>query len=177
MINKPLIILLPLVVFLLLVILFWQGLGKDPHEVPSALIGKTVPTFTIATLEGSTFTNKDFAHKVILLNVWASWCVTCRAEHQMLDIIHNQYHVPMYGLDYKDKRDTAIGWLENFGNPYQAVLFDDKGQLGINLGVYGVPETFVIDKQGIIQYKQIGEINQRNWKSTLWPLVQKLQRQ
>lgn len=162
---------------MLLLVLFFQGLGKDPHKVPSALIGKPVPDFKITTLKGGIFTNHDFKKQVVLLNVWASWCVTCRAEHQMLDEIHDKYHVPIYGLNYKDKRDTASGWLDTFGNPYQAILFDDKGQLGINLGVYGVPETFVIDKSGVIRYKQIGDVNERNWNSTLWPLIQKLQQQ
>lgn len=165
---------LPLAIFAVLVWFFLRGLHQDSHAVPSVLIGQPVPAFTATTLEGKTFTNSDFPKQVYLLNVWASWCITCRAEHQMLEQIHSQYKVPIYGLNYKDKPDTANGWLSNFGNPYAAVISDPRGAVGINLGVYGVPETFVVDKQGIIRYKQIGDINERNWQQVIWPLIQSL---
>lgn len=169
---------LPLIIFIAIVLFFWKGLQNDPHEIPSALIGKPIPEFSYPALMGDEpVTNALFIGKVSLLNVWATWCPTCYAEHSVfLDIISTN-DVPIFGLNYKDDKLSAIDWINKYGNPYQKIIFDPKGSLGMNLGVYGTPETFVIDKEGIIRYKHIGAVSPDVWEEKLKPLVEKLKRQ
>ena len=173
---KALRYLIPLAVFAALVGFFAVGLTRDPHEVPSPFIGKPAPAFKLARLhEGDqTFGPEEMRGKVWLLNVWASWCVSCRVEHPLLVDMSKKQLVPIVGLDYKDKRDDGLQWLARHGDPYQLSAYDDEGKVGIDYGVYGVPETFVIDKQGIIRYKQIGPITQEALDKTILPLVRKL---
>ncbi len=169
--------LIPLVVFLSLVGLFMVGLKLDPREVPSPLIDKPAPSFSLPDLhdESKTVSTEDFKkHKVSLFNVWASWCVACRQEHPLLVELSRQDVVPIYGLNYKDKRSDALNWLNRLGNPYTASAFDEKGRVGIDWGVYGVPETFVVDGKGIIRYKQIGPITEEAWQETILPLIEKI---
>ena len=137
-----------------------KGLRLDPHEVPSPLIGKPAPQFRLAQVAdpAKSLSRDDMLGKVWLLNVWASWCVSCREEHPVLVEFAKTGLVPIYGLDYKDTRDEALKWLGRLGDPYQASLFDQDGRVGIDYGVYGVPETYVIDKTGTIRYKRIGPI-------------------
>ncbi len=168
--------LLPLVIFICLAILFARGLQLDPHKLPSALIGKPLPVFTLTTLDGKTISEKDLQGKVLLLNVWASWCLTCRVEHAELMNIAASHQILIYGLNYKDQLDAANSWLQAFGNPYVATIYDPKGMFALNLGVYGVPETYLIDKQGIIRYKQVGEITNNNWQSVILPLAKTLEK-
>ena len=171
--------LLPLGVFAALVMLLAAGLTLNPREVPSPLIGKPAPHFELPLLAApdKTFSQKDLLGKVWILNVWASWCAACRDEHPVLSDLANSRIVPVYGLNYKDKRDEAIAWLKRYGDPYDASIFDADGRVGIDYGVYGVPETYVIDKQGVIRYKRIGPVTPAILKEKIVPLVAELNRQ
>jgi cytochrome c biogenesis protein CcmG/thiol:disulfide interchange protein DsbE len=168
--------LVPLVVFGVLVGFFARGLYLDPREVPSPLIGKPAPEFALTRLDepGQTIRRADMLGKVWMLNVWASWCESCRDEHPLLVEFAKLKALPIYGLDYKDQREPATAWLAERGNPYDASLFDASGRVGIDFGVYGVPETFLIDKQGVIRYKKIGVLTPEVLKDTILPLVRKL---
>ena len=169
--------LLPLGAFVVLVVFLFVGLNLNPREVPSPLIGKPAPAFQLQQLHepAKTLTPKDNLGKVWLLNVWASWCVSCREEHPLLVQLAKTGVVPVYGLNYKDKRDDALGWLRQFGDPYTVSIADPEGRTGIDYGVYGVPETFVIDKNGLIRYKQIGPVTQEALEKKILPLVKQLQ--
>jgi len=169
----------PLGVFLVLVVLLYVGLYRDPHEIPSPLIGKSAPAFALAKVDdpGQTVSREQLLGHVYVLNVWASWCVSCREEHPLLVDFAKRFPVEMYGLDYKDTRPEALGWLAQFGNPYKAALFDSDGRVGIDFGVYGVPESFVIDKKGVIRYKQIGPFTEDALANKLMPLLQELARE
>ena len=168
---------LPLVLFLALAAFLFKGLSLDPREVPSPLIGKPAPAFALPVLHdpGKQFAAQDMRGKVWLLNVWASWCASCKEEHPVLLGLARQNIVPIYGIDYKDKRTNGMAWLAQGGDPYVLSVSDMDGRVGIDYGVYGVPETYVIDKQGIIQYKQIGAVTQQSLEEKILPLVQRLQ--
>jgi cytochrome c biogenesis protein CcmG/thiol:disulfide interchange protein DsbE len=170
--------LIPLALFIVLVVFLGIGLTRDPHEIPSPLINKPAPLFTTARLDAldQTFSSKDMLGKVWLLNTWASWCVACRVEHPLLMEYAKAKLVPIVGLDYKDKDDEGQRWLSRFGNPYDLAIVDRDGRIGIEFGVYGVPETFVIDKAGVIRYKQIGPITEQAWNEKIAPLVRELQK-
>mgnify|MGYP003338726686 FL=1 len=171
--------LLPLAVFAVVVGFLAVGLTLNPREVPSPLVGKAAPDFSLPQLYETekTFSPKDMAGKVWLLNFWASWCNGCKDEHPVLMQMAKSGEVPIYGVDYKDQRGEALTWLQQWGNPYPLVAVDESGRVGINYGVYGVPETYVIDKQGIIRYKQIGPIDQDVLHKKILPLVKELQTQ
>ncbi|STO55596.1 cytochrome c-type biogenesis protein G [Canicola haemoglobinophilus] len=179
--NKKLYI--PLILFLVLAVAFFVQLqrnaqGDDPKALESVLIGKTVPNKSLTDL----FTDKQYDNslfkqgKPLLVNVWATWCPTCYAEHQFLNELHKQ-GINIIGIDYKDKTDKAIKWLKDLGNPYQVVIKDEKGSFGLDLGVYGAPETFIVDGNGIIHYRHTGDVNERVWKEKLQPIYQKLSEQ
>jgi cytochrome c biogenesis protein CcmG/thiol:disulfide interchange protein DsbE len=163
-------------IFLVLVWFLAKGLGLDPHELPSPLINKPAPAFELPQLEApqGKFSPADMRGKVWLLNVWASWCVSCREEHPVLVALSKTGAVPIYGLNYKDSRDDGMRWLTQFGNPYVLSAFDGDGRVGIDYGVYGVPETYVIDKEGIIRYKQIGPVTPAVLDAKILPLVKEL---
>lgn len=167
---------LPLLVFGLLVAFMAAGLTLHPREVPSPLIDKPAPAFSLPVLAapGRKLSASDMLGKVWLLNVWASWCVACRLEHPLVLEAARTGAVPIYGLNYKDDPAQAIDWLGRFGNPYVSSLSDSAGLVGIDYGVYGVPETFVIDKQGVIREKVIGPLTPETWRDTILPLVRKL---
>jgi len=156
---------------------FWKGLELNPSDVPSPLIDKPAPAFSLQELENpaAKIGPADLRGKVWLLNVWASWCVSCREEHPVLLRYSKTGEVPIYGLNYKDVRKDATKWLQQFGNPYVVSGFDVDGQVGIDYGVYGVPETYVIDKQGIIRHKHIGPITDQVLRDEIVPIVRKLQ--
>jgi cytochrome c biogenesis protein CcmG/thiol:disulfide interchange protein DsbE len=162
--------------FLGLVMFLGVGLTLNPREVPSPLINKPAPPFQLPQLHEpeKVFSQKDMAGKVWLLNVWASWCASCRDEHPVLVELAKSGAVPIYGLNYKDKRADGMAWLQRFGNPYMLSAFDAQGRIGIDYGVYGVPETYVIDKQGVIRYKQIGPVTPQVLKEKILPLIAKL---
>ncbi len=170
-------LILPLLVFLVMVAFLGRGLVLNPTEVPSPLINKPAPTFKLSQLNepNAFFDSAEMHGKVWLLNVWASWCVSCRQEHPLLVSLSRQHIVPIYGLNYKDNRIDALGWLRDLGNPYTMSIFDQDGRVGMDYGVYGVPETYVIDKEGIIRYKQIGPVTPKALKEEILPLVRRLQ--
>jgi len=174
--SKYLKALVPLVLFLGLVALLFYGLGTDPRKVPSPLVGKPAPEFSLPALldPDRTVSSADLDGKVTLLNVWFSSCVSCRAEHRELMRIAREGGVQIVGLNWKDDKGAAIQMLRQFGNPYSLIAVDEAGRVGIDWGVYGAPETFVVDPQGIIRYKQIGPIDQEVWEQTLRPLVEKI---
>lgn len=168
--------LIPLAIFIAMLVFLGVGLKLDPREVPSPLIDKPAPVFNLPTLDNPAhvLSSKDMLGQVWLLNVWASWCSGCREEHPVLVEFSKTRAVPIYGLDYKDQPGDARRWLTDLGNPYTAVVSDLDGRMGIEFGVYGVPETFVIDKTGIIRYKQIGPMTPKALSDTILPLVRKL---
>ncbi|RRV17927.1 DsbE family thiol:disulfide interchange protein [Pseudomonas saudiphocaensis] len=172
---KRLLMLLPLLVFLTVAVFLYRGLFLDPSELPSALIDKPVPEFSLPSLETPErmLSAADFKGEAALINVWATWCPTCRAEHEMLNQLAGQ-GVVVYGVNYKDDSEAARRWLNELGNPYRLNVEDPEGSLGINLGVYGAPETFLIDKNGVIRHKYVGAIDQRVWREQLAPLYQEL---
>lgn len=168
--------LIPLGVFLVMVVFLGIGLTLDPREVPSPFIGKPAPAFKLAQLHdaSATFSPDDMKGKVWLLNVWASWCVSCRAEHKVINRLARMKLVDVVGLNYKDEPEDARRWLKQLGNPYLASAMDIEGKVGIDWGVYGVPETFVIDQQGIVRHKHIGPITDQSLDETILPLIHKL---
>jgi len=169
--------LLPLGLFICLIIVFIYGLQHDPRLVPSPLIDKPAPAFNLPTLHTPDINIQldDLKGKVSLINVWASWCGACRTEHPILIAAVKNNALNLYGLNYKDKREDALQWLGQLGNPYIESAFDLVGTTGIDYGVYGVPETFILDKDGIIRYKHIGPIDQQQLETIIMPLVRKLE--
>lgn len=170
--------LIPLILFVVLLVFLAIGLTRDPREVPSPLINKPAPTFSLPQLHApqTSFDSKSMLGQVWLLNTWASWCVACREEHPVLMDYAKTKTVKLIGLDYKDKPEEGKKWLARFGNPYDLSISDLDGRVGIDFGVYGVPETFLIDKQGLIRYKHIGPITPEALKDKIIPLIQELQK-
>jgi len=170
--------LIPLLLFIVLVGFLAVGLNRDPHEVPSPLINKPAPAFEIAQLAqaNKTFSPASMKGQVWILNVWASWCVACREEHPVLVELGKSGQVPLIGLDYKDKREDALAMLERQGNPYVLSAFDANGRVGIDYGVYGVPETYVIDQAGVIRFKHIGPITPQILNQKIYPLLTELKK-
>ena len=168
--------LIPLLLFVILVGFLAVGLNRDPHEVPSPLIGKPAPAFEISQLADpkKTFSPESMKGQPWILNVWASWCVACREEHPVLVEMGKLQLAPIIGLDYKDKREDAIAMLARQGNPYTLSAFDANGRVGIDYGVYGVPETYVIDRAGIIRFKHIGPITMEVLNQKIIPLLNEL---
>lgn len=168
--------LIPLAIFVVLIVFLAIGLGRDPHEVPSPLINKPAPAFQLAQLHEptKTFSAQEMRGKVWLLNVWASWCVSCREEHPLLLELARSGAVPIYGLNYKDDRNDAISWLNELGNPYLLSAADTDGRVGIDYGVYGAPETYLIDRNGVIRFKHIGPLTPDVLQSKVLPLVKDL---
>ena len=168
----------PFAVFVAIVGFLFVGLSRDPREVPSPLIDKPAPAFNLPQLQqpGSTLSAADMRGKVWLLNVWASWCESCRIEHPLLVQLAEANVVPIIGLNYKDKDELGKQWLADRGDPYSVSVVDADGRVGIDWGVYGVPETFVIDRNGVIRYKQIGPVTAEALERRILPLVRELQR-
>ena len=171
--------LIPLVAFIVLAAFLLVGLTLNPRQVPSPLIDKPAPIFQLNHLHEPErlMASNDNLGKVWLLNVWASWCVACRDEHPLLVQLANSGIVPIYGLNYKDERNTALQWLKRYGDPYTISIVDTDGRVGIDYGVYGVPETYVIDKKGIIRHKQIGPVTVDALQKKIIPLIIELQKQ
>lgn len=174
--NKPRIILfLPLAVFAVLVAFFWRGLSLDPNSMPSALLDKPVPKFTLPHLQNLQELRDEsiFKGRARILNVWATWCDVCRIEHPFLLQLKAQ-GIPIIGVNYKDNSVDARRWIAQLGNPFETIIFDEDGRLGLDLGVFGAPETYVVDKEGVIRYKHIGDLNQKSWDEKIKPVYDKL---
>ncbi|WP_310626503.1 DsbE family thiol:disulfide interchange protein [Limnohabitans sp.] len=186
-------VLIPLVLFIALVVFLAVGLKRDPREIPSPLIGKLAPEFSLFTLKGDTkFSPAAMQGKVWMLNVWATWCVACREEHPVLVAFSEKNQVPIVGLSYKEiqpqdpaykssfnaklqlARERSQVWLKRHGNPYVTSVMDMDGRVGINYGVYGVPETYVIDKVGVIRYKFVGAVSPALLAEKILPLIAEL---
>lgn len=170
--------LIPLMLFVVLVGFLAVGLNRDPHEVPSPLINKQAPAFELPQLAeaNKSFSPASMKDQVWIMNVWASWCVACREEHPVLVELAKSQIAPVIGLDYKDKREDALVMLAKQGNPYLLSAFDANGRVGIDYGVYGVPETYVIDKAGIIRFKHIGPLTMELLNQKIFPLVSELKK-
>ena len=170
---------IPLLVFAGLVVLFVIGMQMDPRRVPSPLIGKPLPEFDLTQLHDQTrnLDNRKFLGEVVLINFWASWCVSCRYEHPILLEYARSGNASVYGMNYKDTREDALRWLSEYDNPYKLSAFDPQGRTGIDFGLYGVPETYVVDQQGIIRYKHIGPISQEDMDGKIVPLIEQLKAQ
>ena len=168
--------LLPLGIFAVLMIFLVVGLGLNPTVVPSPLIGKPTPNFSLPSLAAPEriLTQNDLQGNVTLLNVWATWCVACRAEHEFLMQLASAGDIPIYGVNYKDERAAAINWLDQLGDPYVDSVYDPQGKLALDLGVYGAPETFLLDANGMIVYKHIGPLTSEIWQEKLLPVIQRL---
>jgi len=169
--------LIPIFVFGLLIVVFTIGLDRDPTFVPSPLIGKIAPAFELPLLRDPArqLTDADLRGQVTLLNVWATWCVGCRQEHETLNRIASLGLVPIYGLNWKDDRALAEDWLSKLGNPYTATGFDGDGRVAIDWGVYGAPETFLIDASGVVLYRHISPLTMETWEKEFVPRIRKAQ--
>ena len=166
--------LLPVIVLIGLVVLFAFNLNRDPTRVPSPLIGKPAPAFDLPTLSGkpAKMSVASFDGKPAVVNFFASWCVACREEHPYLLQLAHEDHIAIIGVDYKDTDDDLRQWLQTHGDPYSRIVLDHDGSMGIDWGVYGVPETFVLDAKGVIRYKQIGPMTPQDWQHHVLPLLQ-----
>ena len=173
-------LLIPLGVFIIVGAVFAAGLWRDPSRIPSQLIDRPLPVFDLPPIEGfDEGLSSDHIigeGEVALINVWGSWCVACHIEHPLLMALAENEVIPIYGIDWKDKPGDGTAWLERFGNPYTRIGDDMDGRVAIDFGVTGAPETFVIDKQGRVRYKQVGPITQQAWDDVLWPLIEELRR-
>ena len=164
-------VVLPLVFFLTIVVFLALGLDRDPRLVPSPLIGKPAPSFSLSALRDAErqLTLAQLKGRPVLLNVWATWCAACRAEHPFLMELARRGEIEIYGLNYKDDRQAAIAWLGQLGDPYKANIYDPEGVLALDLGVYGAPETFVLNASGVITYKHIGPLTPEVWREQVTP--------
>jgi cytochrome c biogenesis protein CcmG/thiol:disulfide interchange protein DsbE len=162
--------------FLVLVAVLGVGLSLNPREVPSPFVGKPVPAFELPRLRfpDRALVHEELRGQVSLVNFWATWCEGCRVEHPLLVRIANETAIPIYGINYKDQRKPAIQWLDQLGDPYVASGFDPGGDAGLNLGVYGLPETFIVGPDGVIAYKHIGPISEQDWREKMLPVIESL---
>ncbi|WP_028862504.1 DsbE family thiol:disulfide interchange protein [Psychromonas aquimarina] len=174
--RKILTLSVPLVIFFSVCYFLFKGLYSDPRKLDSALIGQSVPQFTLQDIYDpqKQYDSSIFKGQKMLLNVWATWCPTCYAEHKFLNKLAGQ-GIYIVGMNYKDNRTKAIKWLTDLKDPYQISLFDENGMLGLDLGVYGAPETYLIDSKGIIQYRHVGDLNEKNWSETVLPIFNEME--
>lgn len=167
----------PLGIFLVLIVLLYEGFWlRDPHDLPSPMIGKAFPAFALPTLDGGEpLTQEALKGRITLVNVWATWCPTCKAEHAELMRIRDDTGLAILGINYKDDPEAAREWLRRYGNPYVANIVDADGRLGIDLGVYGAPESFLVDPSGTIVYKRVADVNRRIWDEEIAPRIAALE--
>ncbi|GLQ32377.1 DsbE family thiol:disulfide interchange protein [Litoribrevibacter albus] len=169
---KRITLFVPFLLFIGLGFFLFRGLSLDPKELPSALIGKQFPAFTAEKIDGTAVSEKDLLGEVSLVNVWATWCPTCKQEHAYLNKLASE-GIKIFGVNYKDETDKAVTWLEQLGNPYVFNIKDEDGMLGLDLGVYGAPETYLLDKNGVVRLKHVGDVNERVWKTKIEPEYRK----
>ncbi|MFT6221684.1 MAG: cytochrome c biogenesis protein CcmG/thiol:disulfide interchange protein DsbE [Candidatus Endobugula sp.] len=168
--NQRVKLFIPLAIFMVLVLFFWRGLSLDPNAMPSALIGKPFPVFSLISLQNDQPVYRDnLLDEVSLVNIWATWCAACKYEHPVLNGLASE-GIRIIGINYKDNNVAAKKWLDELGNPYAFNIVDSDGVLGVNLGVFGAPETYLVDKKGIIRYKHVGIVDRQIWNDILKPL-------
>ena len=174
---KALRFVIPVAIFALIAWFLLKGLGKDPRELPSPLVGKAAPAFALPVLDspGAEWSPEKMRGKVWLLNVWGSWCAACQVEHPLLNELAKAGTVPIVGLAWKDKPENSTAWLAKFGNPYEVVVSDLAGKVAIDYGVYGAPETFLIDKTGVVRHKHVGPLTPEALRDRVLPMVRQLQ--
>ena len=165
--------LIPLVLVAVMIPVFVIGLNRDPSEIPSPLLMKPAPEFELPSLKdpGQNVGSTDYKGRLALLNVWATWCVGCRQEHDYLLRLANEIDIPLYGLNWRDRREDAVSWLQQLGDPYEASAYDEDGRVGIDWGVYGAPETFLINTDGIVLYKHISPLTEEVWQKEFQPRI------
>lgn len=170
---------LPLIIFAVILVFLWRGMSKDPNLLPSMLVDRPVPSMQAPslTMGNAVITDRIFKGRVTLLNVWATWCPSCQMEHPLLIDLAKKSDVQILGLDYKDNRQEALQYLAKSGNPFQDVIFDDQGKFAMQLGVYGTPETFLVDKKGIIRYRYVGALSLDILEKDLLPRIEKIQKE
>jgi cytochrome c biogenesis protein CcmG/thiol:disulfide interchange protein DsbE len=172
---RRILLFVPLLIAIVLGLFFWKGLSLDPRELPSALIDKPFPEFSLASLNDPEriLGRTDLIGEPALVNVWATWCPSCKVEHPQLMKIARNEGVPIFGINYKDDREQAKSWLRQYQNPYTLNIFDEEGRLGFDLGVYGAPETYIVDAEGVIRYRHAGPVDIATW-NTMRTLIQKI---
>lgn len=164
----------PIAVFATLIPVFLIGLNRDPSELPSPFLNQPAPAFELTTLSDpeKTISNADYRGQTVLINVWATWCVGCRQEHGWLMELSARNEIPIYGLNWRDRREDALAWIAQLGNPYVASGFDGDGRVGIDWGVYGAPETFLVDANGVVVHKHLGPLNEQIWQRDFVPKIE-----
>ncbi|WP_223670482.1 DsbE family thiol:disulfide interchange protein [Kangiella shandongensis] len=174
--KKTVTAIVPIVVFIVLVVLFWFALDNDPKKLNSNLIDKPVPEFQLPALQNpeQVFTKADLPDELFLINVWGSWCGPCHIEHPYLMKYAQKFSIPIVGVNYKDKTIDGLKFIKDKGNPYHMIIADQQGNLGIDLGVYGAPETFIVDKMGTIRFRYVGVIDDRVWNKKLLPIMEQV---
>ncbi len=160
--------------FLLLALALWRGLYLDPTELPSVLIDKPMPAFAMTTVEGAPVDNVDLPERIFLLNVWGSYCLPCLVEHPTLMRLSEEGEFPVIGVNYRDRRALALDWLDQNGDPFEYSILDEAGRFGIDLGVYGAPETFLVDGEGVIRYRHVGVLEEKIWREDFLPAIAEL---
>ncbi|HJN96352.1 MAG TPA: DsbE family thiol:disulfide interchange protein [Gammaproteobacteria bacterium] len=165
---------LPVIVFMGLAILLWRGLYLDPKELPSVLIDKPMPAFALTTVDGESATNADLPDQIFLLNIWGSYCLPCLIEHPTLMRLSEAGEIPVVGVNYSDRQDLALDWLDDNGNPFAFSILDESGRFGIDLGVYGAPETYLVDADGVIRFRHVSVLDETVWAQEFVPAIAEL---
>ncbi len=165
----------PLLAFVALAVLLWRGLYLDPKELPSMLIDKPMPAFALTTVEGKEVSNADLPDGMFLLNVWGSYCLPCLVEHPTFMRLAEEGEIPVVGVNYRDRKDLALRWLDDNGDPFAFSILDESGRFGIDLGVYGAPETYLVDANGVIRYRHVSVLDENVWREEFLPAIAELQ--
>ncbi len=165
---------MPLTGFIALAVLLWRGLYLDPKTLPSMLIDKPMPEFQLGTVDGKQIANQDLPEQIFLLNVWGSYCLPCLIEHPTLMRLSEQGEIPVIGINYRDRQDLALDWLQENGNPFSFSLLDESGRFGIDLGVYGAPETYLVDSNAVIRFRHVGVLDETVWREQFLPAIAEL---
>lgn len=168
---------IPVIGFVVLAVVMWRGLYLDPKELPSMLIDKPMPAFAMTTVEGAPVTNQDLPNQTFLLNVWGSYCLPCLVEHPTLMRLSEEGDIPVVGVNYRDKQNLALEWLDTNGNPFSFSILDESGRFGIDLGVYGAPETYLVDKNGVIRLRHVSVLDEQVWADKFVPAIAELQQE
>ncbi len=168
---------IPVSVFAVLAVVMWRGLYLDPKELPSMLIDKPLPAFALTTVEGAAITQQDLPQQVFLLNVWGSYCLPCLIEHPTLMRLAEAGEIPVVGVNYRDKQELALRWLDDNGNPFAFSILDEDGRFGIDLGVYGAPETYLVDAEGVIRFRHVSVLDEQVWAEKFVPAIAELRRE